>query len=104
MDIHLNASVEKIIGEDEVEGIVIGEQTIPCDSVIYSVGVVPNLDVVEHTSIYTNRGIIVNEKMETNIKNVYAAGDVTELNGEVLRSMESSNGSRKNCWRKYGRC
>ena len=104
VDIHLNASVEKIIGENEVEGIVIAEQTIPCDSVIYSVGVVPHLDVVEHTSIYTNRGIIVNEKMETNIKNVYAAGDVTELNGEVLRSVESSNGSRKNCWRKYGRC
>ena len=64
-------------------GIVISGQTIPCESVIYSVGVVPNLDVVENTSIQTNRGIIVNEKMETNIEDIYAAGDVAELNGEV---------------------
>ena len=83
VDIHLQASVNEMIGNDEVEGIVIGDQTIPCESVIYSVGVVPNLDVVENTSIQTNRGIMVNEKMETNIKDIYAAGDVTELHGEV---------------------
>ena len=53
VDIHLQASVNEMIGDDEVEGIVIGNQTIPCESVIYSVGVVPNLDVVENTSIQT---------------------------------------------------
>ncbi len=83
VDIHLQASAGEIIGHDEVTGIVISGQTIPCESVIYSVGVVPNLDVVENTSIQTNRGIIVNEKMETNIEDIYAAGDVAELNGEV---------------------
>ena len=83
VDIYLQASVNQIIGANEVEGIVIGDQTVPCESVIYSVGVVPNLDLVENTSIHTNRGILVNEKMETNMEDVYAAGDVTELNGEV---------------------
>ena len=83
VEIHLNASINQIIGENEVKGIVIGNQTIPCDSVIYSIGVVPNIDLVENTSIHTNRGIVVNERMETNVEDVYAAGDVTELNGEV---------------------
>lgn len=83
LDIHLQASVNEIMGENEVEGIVIGDSTIACESVIYSIGVIPNLDVVAHTSIHTNRGIIVNGKMETNIEDVYAAGDVSELHGEV---------------------
>lgn len=83
VDIYLNASLKKIVGDDQVNGIVLDDQLISCDSVIYSIGVVPNLDLVEDTVIQSNRGIIVNEKMETNIEDVYAAGDVTELNGEV---------------------
>ena len=83
VDIHLDASVNQIIGEKEVEGVVIEDTTIACESVIYSIGVIPNLDVVKHTPIYTNRGIIVNENMQTNMEDIYAAGDVTELNGEV---------------------
>lgn len=83
VDVHLNTSITQILGGDEVEGIVLGNQTISCDSVIYSIGVVPNIDLTENTPIHTSKGIIVNERMETNIKDVYAAGDVTELNGEV---------------------
>ena len=50
--VYLNtARLNEIIGENEVEGIVIGDETIPCESVIYSVGVVPNIDLVENTPI-----------------------------------------------------
>lgn len=81
--VHLSTGVERIIGGEKVEGVAAGNTTIACDSVIYSIGVIPNLDLVKDTEIETNRGIIVNEKMETSVFSVYAAGDVTELNGEV---------------------
>ena len=81
--VYVNTSVDRIIGEKEVEGIIIGNETIPCDSVLYSIGVIPNMDLVKHTAIATNRGILVNDKMETNVEHVYAAGDVVEWNGEV---------------------
>jgi nitrite reductase (NADH) large subunit len=83
IDVYVNTSIDQIIGGHEVEGIVIQDKTVPCDSVLYSIGVIPNIDLVEQTSIATNCGIIVNDKMETNIEHVYAAGDVVELNGEV---------------------
>lgn len=83
VDVHLNTSINQIVGDHEVEGIVIQDRMIPCDSVLYSIGVIPNIDLVKQTSIATNRGIIVNDKMETNMEYVYAAGDVVELNGEV---------------------
>lgn len=83
VDVHLNTSINQIVGDHEVEGIVIQDRMIPCDSVLYSIGVIPNIDLVKQTSIATNRGIIVNDKMETNMEHVYAAGDVVELNGEV---------------------
>lgn len=100
MDIYLNASIKEIVGDDKVNGIVLDDQLISCDSVIYSIGVVPNLDLVEDTVIQSNRGIIVNEMMETNIEDVYAAGDVTELNGEVEglwgRAMDQGKVAGKN--------
>ena len=81
--VHVNTSIDEIIGGHKVEGIVIKDQTIPCDSVLYSIGILPNMDLVEQTPIAINRGIIVNDKMETNVEHIYAAGDVVELNGEV---------------------
>lgn len=81
--VYVNTSVDRIMGEKEVEGIIIENETILCDSVLYSIGVIPNIDLVKHTAIATNRGILVNDKMETNAEHVYAAGDVVEWNGEV---------------------
>ena len=83
IEVLLNASIDEIIGEKEVEGIRIGNETILCDSVLYSIGVIPNIDLVEQSPISTNRGIVVNDKMETNVEHIYAAGDVAEWNGVV---------------------
>ncbi|WP_168898170.1 NAD(P)/FAD-dependent oxidoreductase [Bacillus sp. ISTL8] len=82
--VHLNTNIDSILGEGVVTGIKMnGEQLIECDSIVYSIGVIPNIDLVNNTPIHVNRGIIVNEKMETNVESVYAAGDVAEVNGEI---------------------
>ncbi|KAA0784749.1 NAD(P)/FAD-dependent oxidoreductase [Bacillus sp. BPN334] len=82
--VYLNINIDSILGEEVVTGIKMnGEQLIDCDSVVYSIGVIPNIDLVNNTPIHVNRGIIVNEKMETNIESIYAAGDVAEVNGEI---------------------
>jgi nitrite reductase (NADH) large subunit len=82
VSINLNTAVNKIIGLNHVEGVVTTEEKrINCDIVIYSTGTMPNIDIVKDTTIKTTRGIVVNERMETNIENIYAAGDVAEFNG-----------------------
>jgi NADPH-dependent 2,4-dienoyl-CoA reductase/sulfur reductase-like enzyme len=53
--------------------------TISCDFVGLAVGVSPNIDFLHNTELETNRGILVNEFLETNIPDVYAAGDCAEL-------------------------
>lgn len=45
---------------------------------IIAVGVRPNLDIIEKTTIKFNRGILVNNFMQTNFSDIYAAGDVAE--------------------------
>lgn len=54
-----------------------GEE-IPADLVVVAVGVRPNTELVKGTNIAINKGILVDEHMETNLKGIYAAGDVAE--------------------------
>ena len=76
-------TVKKIIGKPEnsqlVGGVILtnGDQ-INCDLVIVAIGVMPRKDLVANTSVKTNRGILVDKTMSTNISGVYASGDVAE--------------------------
>lgn len=80
----LNTQIKEITGLDAVEGVATKNgDTIKSDMIIYSVGIRPNKKLLENTSVETNLGIIVNNKMQTNVKNVYAAGDAAELYGKL---------------------
>ena len=54
------------------------EEEIPCDFVGITVGVKPNTHILTNTSIQTNRGILVNEYLETSCRGIYAIGDCVE--------------------------
>lgn len=77
-------TVIEIIGDTKVEGIITDKKMeLKCDMVIYSTGIKPNIDLIEDTKVETARGILVNSKMETNIRDIYAAGDVAEFNNQI---------------------
>jgi NAD(P)H-nitrite reductase len=78
------AEVVNIIGDQAAEGFEMKDGSkFPCETVLYSTGIRPNIDIVKGTTIKTNRGVIVDDQMQTNIADVYAAGDVAEHNGKV---------------------
>ena len=64
-----NGKIHKVIMD--------GEKAIETDFVILSVGIKPNTDLLiqQGAKHIENGALIVNEKMETSIKDVYAAGD-----------------------------
>lgn len=52
-----------------------------CDMLVVAAGVRPNVSFLENTEIFINRGIQVDDYMQTSCPDVYAAGDVTGLSG-----------------------
>ena len=66
--------------EGVVSGVVLGNgQVLSADFVVVSVGVKPNVDLAEKSGIATSRfGIVTDEYLETNVKNIYASGDCAE--------------------------
>ncbi len=56
-------------------------EVIDADVVIFSVGVRSNIFLAQPSGIKCNRGVIVNEYMQTNINDIYACGDIAEYDG-----------------------
>ncbi|MDV2684533.1 FAD-dependent oxidoreductase [Alkalihalophilus lindianensis] len=73
----LNEEVKGFKGEDRVQEVITDKQTIKADMVIVAIGVKPNTHFLKETGIHLHESgaIKVNAYMETNIKDVYAAGD-----------------------------
>jgi len=82
IDLRLSAELHEIKGDDNkrVKSIITktGEE-IECQFVGLTAGVGPNIEIVKNTDIQYNRGILVNEFLETNVENIYAAGDCAEF-------------------------
>ena len=53
---------------------------IDFDILVLAVGVRANTEIFKNIGGDVNRGILINDSMETSVKNIYAAGDCTEGN------------------------
>jgi nitrite reductase (NADH) large subunit len=70
---------EKIDGKEKVERVILKSgEIVKTDAVIISAGVRPRLELAKDINIEINRGVKVNDYMETSIKDIYAAGDIAE--------------------------
>ena len=80
VDLKLSKTVEKIEGVNRVEQIVLDDGSIlPCQFLGITIGVVPNIDLLQESGIEINRGVLVNEYLQSSNKDIYAIGDNAEL-------------------------
>jgi NAD(P)H-nitrite reductase large subunit len=80
-----NSEVSEILGDDHIEGVILknGEK-IDCQLALIGIGLICNLDWVKNSGVEINKGILANEYLETNVPDIYTAGDVAEFNDIVL--------------------
>ncbi len=81
IQLHYDSEISEVIGRD---GRVASVRTtkgecIECDIVGAAVGVRPNIALIRETSIEAERGILVDECLESSAPGVYAAGDVAQV-------------------------
>lgn len=83
-----NNTVVEIKGKNKKTCAVIlkDRKKIAAPLVIVAIGVRPNIELVKNTSIKVNKGILVDNFMQTNVKDVYAAGDCCEARDMLLNS------------------
>lgn len=82
LDLKLNESLKQIKGDENgrVSSIITESgNEISCEFVGLTIGVKPNIEFVKDSVLETNRGVLVNQYLETNISDVYAIGDCAEF-------------------------
>ena len=89
VDLYLDERLEGFeVGDDgRMRAVVTSRRTLPADIVVLGLGVRPNSDLVARAGVPLGiRGAIrVNERMETGIEGVWAAGDCVESHHMVSR-------------------
>ncbi len=81
IQIHTGVQIEEIQGDSHVTGVKLASgEVLPAELVIMSCGVRANIQLAKEAGIETDRGVLVNQKMETNVSGIYACGDCAQYN------------------------
>ena len=79
IDVRNQTEVVKIEGKSKVEQVVLEDgEIIPCDTVIVSIGIIPNTELAESIGLDIKRGIVVDDYLQTSEDNIYAIGECVE--------------------------
>ena len=96
--LHFATTITRVVGKRRVEGVYIAplgkdnapdlsqERFVPCDTVLLSVGLIPENDLVSDIGLTFDRvtsGATVNEMRETNIPGIFAAGNTLHVHDLV---------------------
>nr|WP_256467624.1 MULTISPECIES: FAD-dependent oxidoreductase [unclassified Bradyrhizobium] len=85
----LNASTVRIHGEGQVEGVELADGSrIEADALIFAAGIRPNTALAKDAGIAVNRGIVVNDEMQTASPDIYALGECAEHRGTCYGLVE----------------
>jgi NADH dehydrogenase/NADH oxidase (H2O2-forming) len=105
--LHLNSKVVELKGSDTVEQVILDDgQVITLQDaddskttkdtiikkgiVVFAVGMKVNNELFKDSNLLIGRdGIIVNDKMETNIENIYAVGDCAQFTSGITKEVIS---------------
>jgi nitrite reductase (NADH) large subunit len=78
----LGAKTQEVTGEDQASGALLeGGETLSGQMIVISAGVRANLEMAEPLGLKTDKGVVVDERLQTNQPDIYAAGDVAEFRG-----------------------
>ncbi|WML50133.1 nitrite reductase large subunit NirB [Neobacillus sp. PS3-34] len=79
MNFLMEKQTVEILGDDHVMGLRFKDGSeIEADLVVMAIGISANMAMAKTSGIYVNRGIVVNDFMETSAANVYAVGECAE--------------------------
>jgi nitrite reductase (NADH) large subunit len=82
IEILLEASTARIHGDVSVEAVELADgRVIKADAVIFAAGIRPNIALAKDAGIAVNRGIVVDDCLQTGAQGVFAIGECAEHRG-----------------------
>ena len=84
VDAFFNDQVQTFFGKEKIEAIRLRSgRRIECDALLYAVGTIPNVELAREAGLSCNRGVLVNDYLQTSDPSVFAFGEIAEWHGEM---------------------
>jgi nitrite reductase (NADH) large subunit len=75
------ANTKKIHGEEQVKSIELQDGTkIDADLVVIAVGIRPNIQLAKDSNLYCERGIVINDRLQTSDEHIFSLGECVQHN------------------------
>lgn len=85
----LDASTKCIHGDGHVQAVELADGSrIQADAVIFAAGIKPNVALAKEAGIAVNRGVVVNDVMQTSSSDIFALGECAEHRGTCYGLVE----------------
>jgi nitrite reductase (NADH) large subunit len=89
IDVLLEANAVRILGEEHVRGVEFADgRSIETEAVVFAAGIAPNKELARDAGVEAQRGVVVNDHLETNIDDVYALGECAQHRGACYGLVE----------------
>jgi ferredoxin-nitrate reductase len=81
-EVYYSDEVQLFYGHPRLTGVRLKSgRMIDCDALIFAIGTVPNTELAVAAGLHCQRGVVVNEYMQTSDPDIYAVGEIAEFNG-----------------------
>jgi nitrite reductase (NADH) large subunit len=82
MQFMMKASTSEIVGEGRVQGVKFADGSeLAADLVVMAVGIRPNIELAKAAGLHCERGIVVNDTLQTFDPKIYAVGECVQHRG-----------------------
>lgn len=84
IDVFYNDEIEQFYGREKIESVRLKSgQCIDCQAIIVAAGTVPTIHLAVEAGLECNRGIVVNDYMQTSDPCIFACGEIAEWNKQL---------------------
>jgi len=89
IEVLLNAETARFTGNKQVESVELKDgRSLPASIVVMAAGIAPNVGLARTAGVSINRGIVVDDGMQTDISGLYAIGECAEHDGRCVGLVE----------------
>ncbi len=100
-DIYYDDEVQLFYGRSKITGIGLKSgRKIDCDAMVIAIGTVPNIELARECGLSFQRGVLVNERLQTSDPSIYAIGEIAEFKG-MLYGITAAAEQQANVVAKY---
>jgi len=87
IQIHFDNEVNTVFDDAEMNSLSINlktGKTISANAIVYTIGTIPNIELAKTSKLTVQRGVVVNEYLQTSDPNIFALGEIAEFKNSLF--------------------